>query len=150
MKIISPTESILGKSFSDWTVSYWQWILPIPTDKNPYYDRTGEYSNINQNKGVYFFTNAPENSRVYRKCNVPLGKIILVPLNTSIFTTLEHGYDFSHLQEMADTQEGDVDRIKIIRDNFDLSYKLQRDPDWWKSYRVKSPIFDFTIPKIIY
>jgi hypothetical protein len=48
---------------------------------------------------------------------------------------------------MADIQEGNVERIKILRDDFDLSYKLQNDPNWWKSYRFKSPIFDFTIPK---
>ena len=88
MKIYSPNDNILGNSYSEWTAFYWQWILAIPSDKNPYYDRTGEHSNLNQNGGVYFFTNAPENSRIHRKCRVPFGKIILIPLNTSIFTTL--------------------------------------------------------------
>ena len=48
---------------------------------------------------------------------------------------------------MADIQEGNVEKIKLLRYDFDLSYKLENDPNWWKSYRFKSPIIDFTIPK---
>lgn len=147
MKIYSPNELILGYSFSEWTSFYFKWILSIPSEVNPYYDRTGKYSDLDQKGPVYFFTNAPENTRVERKCTIPFGKKILIPLNTSIFTTLEYGNNFENLIRMADEQEGDVDKIDIKHDDFDLSHQIEKNgSDWWKSYRVISPIFDFTIP----
>ena len=70
MKIYNPNKYVLGKSFSEWTAAYWQWILPIPSDKNPYYDRTGEYSSLDQKGPVYFFSNAPENSKIHRRTSI--------------------------------------------------------------------------------
>jgi hypothetical protein len=144
MKIYSPNEYVSGKSFFEWTSKYWQWILAIPSHENPYYG--GGDLSLNQQGPVYFSTNAPENSTVSRSVHVQFGKNILIPLNTSVFTTLD-GSDFSTIQKLADIQEGDVVEIRIMTGDSELSSTLSNQgPNWWKSYRVKSQIFEFTIP----
>lgn len=76
--------TILGKSYGEWTVKWWQWALSIPSSKNPVMDETGNYSSINQPENVYFLAGVfaeEENTKcVKRKCNIPSNLSILIPV----------------------------------------------------------------------
>ncbi|HET6717902.1 MAG TPA: hypothetical protein VFG90_12280 [Nitrososphaeraceae archaeon] len=71
-----------GNTFEEWTIKFWQWLLPIPTDKSPMTDTTGERCSENQNSSspVFFLVFSGGGSAV-RTCDVPAGKAILVPVN---------------------------------------------------------------------
>ena len=40
--LFSRRERPFGRSWEDWTVDWWQWLLSIPKDKNPGLDTTGK------------------------------------------------------------------------------------------------------------
>ena len=69
-------------SYEDWTIKFWQWLLPIPEDRNPMTDTTGEHCGERQNSTspVFFLVFSGGGSAV-RTCDVPAGKAILVPIN---------------------------------------------------------------------
>ena len=71
-----------GSTYEDWTIKFWQWLLPIPADKSPMTDTTGERCRDNQNSSspVFFLVFLGGGSAV-RTCDVPAGKAILVPVN---------------------------------------------------------------------
>ena len=71
-----------GISYEDWTIKFWQWLLPIPEDRNPMTDTTGEHCGERQNSTfpVFFLVFSGGGSAV-RTCDVPAGKAILVPIN---------------------------------------------------------------------
>ena len=80
-----PSEStILGKTYGEWTVKWWQWALSIPSSKNPVMDETGNYSSIDQPENVYFLAGVfaeEENIKcTIRKCNIPSNLDILIPV----------------------------------------------------------------------
>jgi hypothetical protein len=71
-----------GSSYEDWTIKFWQWLMPIPENKSPMTDTTGERCRENQNASspVFFLVFTGGGSAV-RTCDVPAGKAILVPIN---------------------------------------------------------------------
>ena len=71
-----------GISYEDWTIRFWQWLLPIPEDRNPMTDTTGEHCGERQNSTspVFFLVFSGGGSAI-RTCDVPAGKAILVPIN---------------------------------------------------------------------
>ena len=44
-----------GSTYEDWTIKFWQWLLPIPADKSPMTDTTGERCGENQNSSSPVF-----------------------------------------------------------------------------------------------
>ena len=71
-----------GVSYEDWTIRFWQWLLPIPEDRNPMTDTTGEHCGEGQNSTspVFFLVFSGGGSAV-RTCDVPAGKAIFIPIN---------------------------------------------------------------------
>ncbi|HET6641084.1 MAG TPA: hypothetical protein VFG77_05725 [Nitrososphaeraceae archaeon] len=69
-------------SYEDWTIKFWQWLLPIPEDRNPMTDTTGEHCGEGQNSTspVFFLVFSGGGSAV-RTCDVPAGKAIFIPIN---------------------------------------------------------------------
>jgi hypothetical protein len=37
-----------GKTYGNWTVEWWRWVLRIPKSINPVLDRTGQYVGVDQ------------------------------------------------------------------------------------------------------
>ncbi|MFO0794095.1 MAG: hypothetical protein U0586_08515 [Candidatus Brocadiaceae bacterium] len=40
-KAYSPSDSVYGMTYGDWSAAWWQYVLSIPTDTNPVLDTTG-------------------------------------------------------------------------------------------------------------
>ena len=71
-----------GSSYEDWTIKFWQWLLSIPSDKNPVTDTTGELCGESQNSTLpVFFLAFSGGGSAVRTCDVPAAKAILVPIN---------------------------------------------------------------------
>lgn len=71
-----------GVSYEDWTIRFWQWLLPIPEDRNPMTDNTGERCGERQNSTfpVFFPVFSGGGSAVSTR-DVPAGNAIFVPTN---------------------------------------------------------------------
>ena len=67
-----------GSSYEDWTIKFWQWLLSIPSDRNPITDTTGELCGENQNSTLpVFFLAFSGGGSAVRTCDVPAEKQFL-------------------------------------------------------------------------
>jgi len=82
--IFPPKSHPYGKSYSEWVVNWWQWVLSIPADRNPLTDATGEFAGEEQHGPVWFVAGTLGNS-VERSYQVPAGKALFVPVYCWVF-----------------------------------------------------------------
>lgn len=73
-----------GKSYSEWTVAWWQWALSIPADRNPLTDTTGAFAREGQAGPVWFLAGTFGDS-VTRSYSIPHGKTLVLPVFVWIF-----------------------------------------------------------------
>jgi len=83
-----------GRTYGNWTVEWWRWVLGIPTSINPVLDRTGKNANVGQhNEDVLFLAGklADEDRNVPdRFCTISSKKSILFPVINCESNKLEH------------------------------------------------------------
>ena len=88
------SDSPYGKTYGEWTVEWWCWILGIPKRVNPIVDKSGEYTTMNQqNRDVFFLAGKLAEEQVdlpERCCKVTAHKSILVPVINSESNPLEN------------------------------------------------------------
>jgi hypothetical protein len=136
-------EQPFGKSWEEWAELWCKWLLSIPKKNNPAVDKTGKSCSVNQNdKNVWYLTGTfGSDAPVKRKCIIPAGKAIFLPI-------LEKE---DSLVEDTDLRT-DSDLIKRCKDATDkvLNMEASIDGQWLenlKNYRVRSEVFDLTFPK---
>jgi hypothetical protein len=72
---------VLGKTIGEWSAAWWQWVISIPNQTNPFLDTTGQFSGVGQRGPVWFLAGAPFGpDPVTRTSTVPAGKHILFPI----------------------------------------------------------------------
>jgi hypothetical protein len=58
---------------------WWQWVMAIPSSDSPVYDKTGNRCGIAQRGDVWFLAGST-GGKITRKCTVPEGVTLLVPV----------------------------------------------------------------------
>ena len=58
---------------------WWQWLMSIPSSDSPVYDKTGNRCGIAQ-RGATWFLAGSTGGKITRKCTVPSGVSLLVPV----------------------------------------------------------------------
>lgn len=58
---------------------WWQWVMSIPSSDSPVYDKTGNRCGIGQRGDVWFLAGST-GGRITRKCTVPAGTSLFVPV----------------------------------------------------------------------
>ena len=58
---------------------WWQWVMSIPSADSPVYDKTGNRCGIGQRGDVWFLAGSTS-GKVTRRCTVPAGVKLLVPV----------------------------------------------------------------------
>jgi hypothetical protein len=129
-----------GTSYEDWTIKFWQWLLPIPADKSPMTDRTGERCGEGQNNTSPVFFLTFSDGGAVRTCDVPIGKAILVPINVveCSFAEFPGAKTDDELHTCAEEDESSNPGLFLSVDGNQLK-DLQK-------YRVHSRAFDVTFP----
>ena len=130
-----------GSTYEDWTIKFWQWLIPIPADKSPMTDTTGERCRENQNSSspVFFLVFLGGGSAV-RTCDVPVGKAILIPVNV-----VECSF-----AEMNVKTEEELRRCAEEDESSNPGLFLSVDGKQFKgleTYRVHSRAFDTNFPE---
>lgn len=76
--------AIAGRPVSYWIERYWQWQLSFPPGRKPSDDPTGSMCGIRQNGPVFFLTGSDSMTPVTRRCIVPRGRFIIVPVINTV------------------------------------------------------------------
>jgi len=145
---VNPNATFQGKTYGDWSTMWWKWLFSIPEDKSPVTDFTGKYCHINQNTSSVLYlvgsggakipTNETSKIEQARTCIIPEGTAVFFALITgaSSFTEFPNYKSISQLRDSASQ-----DQVSYLRATLDGS-----DIPNLKSYRIKSPEFNVTLP----
>jgi hypothetical protein len=104
-----------GKTYGQWTATWWRWALSIPESISPLTDETGENAHVNQpEKDVWFLagTIATKDStkEIHREVTIPSGRAILLPVMNFEANFLE----YPHLKTDEDLIEYVLDEENTI------------------------------------
>lgn len=130
----------LGMTYEDWTIKFWQWLLPIPSDRNPMADMNGGHCGEGQGALPVFFLAPADKGSVQRACNIPSGKAILVPVNI-----VECSF-----KELNVKTEQDLKKCATEDESSDPGLFLSVDGKDFKElqkYRIATRAFDVSFPK---
>jgi len=133
-----------GRTYGQWTVSWWKWFLSTPKSVNPVLDYTGLHASINQpSEDVWFLGGklGDESQRVpTRSCVIPYGRSVLIPVINCEANPLEYP-ELINIQELINHVRNDENTIVkndcIVNDVKLLPQRVRSDP----------VIFDMNIPE---
>jgi hypothetical protein len=138
--VFPPQSHPYGKSYSEWSAAYWQWLFSRPLDGHPGIDSPDLDVTDGQSGRVWFLTG-------------PFGEIernVTIPAGTSLFISLVN-VDASTLEEPPFYATGAEEQLEIANSfaEFitDLSFTVDgKTIQNIEAYRVTSPQFTFTAP----
>lgn len=78
--VYSPRDRIAGDSQARWVQRYWEWVRSFAPAESPSADPSGYRCGAGQSGPVWFLTGSKATTPVQRECEVPEGKILLVPI----------------------------------------------------------------------
>ena len=130
-----------GLSYAEHAQNFWKWLLPIPASDSPANDRTGEKCTVGQsntNSSVFYLVEGE--GEVKRKCTVPAGKGLLIPImNVEISDKETPGSSVEELINAAKTDQNNVNSLYLKIDNDEYTY------DDLLKYRLPQPtVFQVT------
>ncbi len=128
---------IEGKTYAEWSAAWWQWALSIKKDRNPILDKTGAFAAEGQD-GPVFFLAGNAGGETSRKCSVPAGKPIFVPILNYIESDVPDKADEKKLLATAKTKMDAAQDIQATLDDKPIA--------GLDHFRVSSAIFTFTGP----
>jgi hypothetical protein len=134
-------EKPFGKTWNEWTVEWWKWVLSIPRFNHPAEDMTGKFFYKNQANRKVIFLVGTKGGRAERKITVSSGKSLLIPL-INFTTSFSEEPKLKTDADLIDRAKSDIDDISQIEARIDG----EEIKDTWK-YRVESPPFDFAYPE---
>ncbi len=76
-KTIPPNAKPHGKSYSDWSIGFWQWLWAAPTPENPGLDDSGEFVANNQQDHVWYLA-ASYWGDYERTATIPPGTMLFI------------------------------------------------------------------------
>lgn len=142
LNIIPPNAKPHGKSYSEWSMAWWQWLWSAPVDQNPGLDDTGEDVTWNQSGPVWFLAPAYY-GQWERTATIPTGKMLFIDL-AGFFVSIEMG-DGVDEAELRSTASLFVD---TVISNVILEVDGQRLTNV-EDFRFASPpgLYGYTLPE---
>ena len=77
--ILDPTGTYAGKTYAEWSASWWKWALRISEPRSPVTDPTGADCAVRQDTRVWFLAGNTGGTTT-RSCTVPANRAILFPV----------------------------------------------------------------------
>lgn len=141
--LIYPRNSIIfGKSYGDWSIEWWKWLLQIPSRYNPSIDLTGENANKFQSyRDVIFLCQSIESRIPFpsRSVSISHDKSVFMPVLNWLSV---EGLDGNHNKELMDVAKKKIDVVKEMK--FTLNDITLTKEIW--DFRVASRPFKITFP----
>jgi hypothetical protein len=132
-----------GIHYSEWLEKWWTWWISIPVDKHPYNNPSdAERCSMLQDGPVWFLPDITPGKKLDYKCNIPLGKDILIPVSVSLCEKTIEGtcgtvLTDNELLDKADNVRTYLEHMEVEIDGIKLS--LNGPP-------IKTGIFNITVP----
>ena len=86
--IIQPGDAQVqtGKTYGEWSVVWWQYVLSLPNDQSPLFDPAGATCRVGQagSSPVFFLVGTPGGAITRDDCKVPAGKVLFFPLFNAV------------------------------------------------------------------
>jgi len=136
-RVLPPVAHPFGKTYGEWSASWWQWALAGIADENPVLDPTGANCGFGQSGRVWFlagtFGGAAE-----RDCTVPIGKALFFPVVNTAFIATEPGEtaELAHETVGAEIDAVDTSLLFATVDGVSVTGLA--------NYRAPSPTFSVT------
>jgi hypothetical protein len=94
-----------GLSPAEWTVRWWRWVHRFADGERPYQDPDGSRCALGQDEDgpVWFLAGTDGRSEVRRRCQVPTGKYLLVPVINMYFHAPRIG-EYAHSCDQVKAQ----------------------------------------------
>jgi hypothetical protein len=147
-KIFSPYATPYNLKYEDYATLFWQWLVSIPKESNPHDDSTGKLATNGQTMStlpVFFLCIGSSERPVIRKCHVPKGKGILIPLMVvelcykEVKDRTNHTEDY--LRRKCKKDQDSVTEMYLRIDNEE--YKIED----LSKYRIHTDEFDVKFPQ---
>jgi len=152
--VLPPHSRAFGKTYAEWSVRWWQWLLSQPFESNPTFDTSGTDCANEQSGPVWFLADTPgtpETPPVTRACDVPAGKAVLFPIINfeNDFPCPDPTFKPDPGQSLEDFLTNGTASIPGARDIIDGVTSLQVTVDGVQltnlfDYRATSDLFTFT------
>ncbi len=130
-----------GKTWEEWTVKWWQWVLSFPKRDNPGYDKTGEKILANQNFVDLLFLAGTYGGLAERAICIPSGKALLLPVINYVTSYSENPSLKSEEELFSDARSNIND---ILNKEASIDGVILEDLN---KYRVTSGIFCVVYPE---
>lgn len=134
-----PIEKVEGKTYAEWSATWWQWVCAVPKDRNPLIDAKGEHAGSAQFGPVFFLAGTFKNEAMKRTSEVPAERPILVPLLNMLandaFGIWKDDQLTAQVKEALDTATD----LRLLVDGKPVE-KLER-------FRVRTGVFKFSGPE---
>jgi hypothetical protein len=150
-------EKPFGKTWSEWTIEWWKWLLSIPEPDNPANDDAGNNSDQKQKGTVWYLAGIKESTdndstdKPERTCTIPSDKAIFFPILCchASFAVKRHLKTDAELLSYASCITDGMIKLELKIDaEFLYPLKLEKlYTGFLCKYRISSPIFDMTLPK---
>lgn len=131
----------LGKTYADWSVEWWKWVLLIPADRNPLFDdESGKFTTEAQSGDVWFLAGSWIGTTDLN-INVPAGKALFLPVVN---------VEGSKIEGLGNTQKELRAYSSGIIDNvIEKTATIKKDDgneENLENYRMGSKLFVFKLP----
>jgi hypothetical protein len=135
--MLFPPDSVpYGLTYPEWIVRWWKWILSIPKERNPALDNFGNQVAEGQYDLNVWFLSGTFGGSVVRKCKVPLGKAILMPI-INYECSFADDPSINTVFDLELKCRSEIDDIKNLSFTIDELYLKDL-----AHYRIRSPLFD--------
>jgi len=131
-----------GKSYEDWSIEWWKWLLQIPSSDNPSIDSSGKNANnLQPYEDVIFLCQTIESRSPFpsRSVSISHEKSIFMPVLNWLSVEGLDGNDNSELVSVAKKKIDVVKEMKFTINNMTLTKEI------W-DFRVASRPFEIVFP----
>ena len=134
--IFSPDMEVYGRTYTEWIVRWWQWLLSIPREHSPATDTLGLNASQNQDDPHVWFLAGTFGGHAERKCIIPRGKAIFMPI-INYECSLAGSPGICNDFELESRCKSEIDDIMDV--TFEIDGFLISD---LSPYRARSPLFN--------
>jgi len=113
---IDPDELVFDRTQSEWSQAYLQWVAAFPRGSSPVSDTTGALCAARQTGDVWFLASSDGTAPVERRCTVPAGKTLFVPIASVLERSSNREPDCGAMARTAATNLAHVNAMLLAID----------------------------------
>jgi len=122
--VIDPDDVVLDHPQAEWAEAYLQWVAAFPRGNSPVTDTTGALCAAKQDGDVWFLAGSDGTGPVERRCSVPQGKVLFVPVAGTVERSGNKDPDCASLLRIAGEHLTRVSGLSMSVDGLAL-YNLE-------------------------